>query len=218
MHSQFDESQSSFNSKSDQSGIPIWRDSLNIDVNIDYYASKFGFYSTAELCCLDRHLFHALLSSSSLRLESEDVLLTRLLELGEDYYEMWNYLEIAFLNDEGISQFVEYFPFSKLTSNIWSKIVIRLKGILNEELRHHCYHSHIFDSQQKVHHCKSTILSTFPTFLNDITIKTLRLLYQGSRNGFDSSSFHNKCDGESNTITFIQTTKDFIFRGFTLVC
>jgi hypothetical protein len=219
IHSQLDESQSSFNSKLDQSRIPFWRESLNIDVNIDYCASKFGFYSTAELCCLNQHLLHALLSSSSLHLENENVLLTRLLELGEDYSEMLNYLEIAFLSDEGISQFVEHFPFSRLTSDIWSKIVIRLKSIPDEELCHHCYHFHIFDlQQQKVHQCKSTIFSTFPTFLNDITNKTLRLLYRGSRDGFNSSSFHNKCDGESNTITFIQTTKDFLFGRFTPVC
>jgi hypothetical protein len=147
MHSQLDESQSSSNSKSDQSGILLWIESLNVDVNIDYCVFKFGLYSTAELCCLDLSLLHALLSSSSLRLENEDVLLTQLLELGEDYYELWNYLEIAFLSDEGISKFVEHFPFSNLTSDIWSKIMIRLKVTPDEELRHHRYHSHICDSQ-----------------------------------------------------------------------
>jgi hypothetical protein len=191
---------------------------LNIDVNIDECASKFDFYSTAERCCLDRHLLHAILPSS-LRLENEDILLTRFLELGEDYHEIWNFLEIAFLSDEGISQFVEHFPFSKLTPDICSKIVIRLKDIPDEELRYHRYHSHIFDSQQeKVYQCKSIIFSTFPTFLDDTTHKTLRLLYRGSRDGFDSSFFHNKYDGESNTIPFVQTTKNFIFGGFTPVC
>jgi hypothetical protein len=168
---------------------------------------QIRFYSTTELCCLDRNLFHALLSSSLL--ENKDVLFTRLLELGGNYYEFWNYLEIAFLNDDGISQFVTYFPFSMLTSDIWSKIVICLKGIPDEERSPHRYHN--FDSQEMVIQCKSIILSTPPTFVNVIINKTLRLLYRGNRDGFDSSAFHNKCDGESNMIIFIQTTKDFIF-------
>jgi hypothetical protein len=42
----------------------------------------------------------------------------------------------------------------------------------------------------------------------------MRLLYRGSRDGFGASNFHNKCDGESNTITIVLTTKDFIFGGF----
>jgi hypothetical protein len=40
------------------------------------------------------------------------------------------------------------------------------------------------------------------------------LLYRGSHDGFVASNFRSKCDGESNTITIILPTKDFIFGGF----
>jgi hypothetical protein len=41
------------------------------------------------------------------------------------------------------------------------------------------------------------------------------LLYRGTHDGFESSNFHGKCDGSSNTVTLILTTKGFIFGGFT---
>lgn len=42
-----------------------------------------------------------------------------------------------------------------------------------------------------------------------------RLLYRASRDGFETSSFHSKCDQKSNTITIIQTTKGWVFGGYT---
>jgi hypothetical protein len=62
---------------------------------------------------------------------------------------------------------------------------------------------------------ESNIISTFPEILNEFRNRKLKLLYRGSRDGFNSSDFHGKCDGQSDTITFIQTTKDFIFGGYT---
>ena len=47
--------------------------------------------------------------------------------------------------------------------------------------------------------------------------KKLNLLYRGTRDGFDSNDFHFKCDNRLNTITIIETTKGYIFGGFTSV-
>jgi hypothetical protein len=41
------------------------------------------------------------------------------------------------------------------------------------------------------------------------------LLYRGSRDGFRPSNFHEKCDNQKNTLALIETTKCFIFGGFT---
>ena len=43
----------------------------------------------------------------------------------------------------------------------------------------------------------------------------LKLLYRGSRDGFGTDDFHNKCDNHFKTITIIETTKGFIFGGYT---
>jgi hypothetical protein len=51
--------------------------------------------------------------------------------------------------------------------------------------------------------------------LNEFERKTWKLLYRGSRDGFRAANFHEKCDNQTNTLTLIETTKGFIFGGFT---
>ena len=41
------------------------------------------------------------------------------------------------------------------------------------------------------------------------------LLYRKSRDGSAPNDFHNKCDNQGITITFIETTKGYIFGGYT---
>ena len=42
----------------------------------------------------------------------------------------------------------------------------------------------------------------------------LKLLYQGSRDGWQASGFHAKCDNKGATTTVIRSTGGFIFGGF----
>jgi hypothetical protein len=48
--------------------------------------------------------------------------------------------------------------------------------------------------------------------LNNLT--EARLIYRASRDGFEASSFHSKCDNISNTVTIIKTTSNSVFGGF----
>ncbi len=41
------------------------------------------------------------------------------------------------------------------------------------------------------------------------------LLYRATRDGFEASSFHSKCDGKANTITIIKTKDNYVFGGYT---
>jgi hypothetical protein len=59
------------------------------------------------------------------------------------------------------------------------------------------------------------IINDYPMILKEFAGKTWTLLYRGSRDGFRASNFHEKCDNRTNTLTLIETTKDFIFGGFT---
>jgi hypothetical protein len=59
------------------------------------------------------------------------------------------------------------------------------------------------------------IMKDYPNILKDFKRKHWTLLYRGSRDGFRASKFHEKCDKERNTLTLIETTKCFIFGGFT---
>ena len=42
----------------------------------------------------------------------------------------------------------------------------------------------------------------------------LKLLYRGSRDGFEAASFHGKCDGLGPTLTIIKTTSGHILGGY----
>lgn len=46
----------------------------------------------------------------------------------------------------------------------------------------------------------------------------MNLLYRGGRDGFRAADFHRLCDDKSNTLVLVQTTKDYIFGGYTNAC
>jgi hypothetical protein len=83
-------------------------------MSIEDRASKFNSYSIVELRNISRRMLQSLLSSPSLRLESGDSLLQQLISLGSQYFEYSSDIKIVFFSSEGISKFVETFPFSEL--------------------------------------------------------------------------------------------------------
>jgi hypothetical protein len=184
------------------------------EMRIEDCASTLNSYSTAQLQNISKEMLHSLLSSPSLRVESEDSLLQQLIDLGSAYFEYWSHVEIVFLSSEGISRFIEIFPFDELQISYWSKIVGRLVGVCDEtfRLRRFCTRGQLMESTMN-----SIILSTIPPPLKQFSSHTWTLLYRGSRDGFKASDFHSKCDGPSPTVTVILTTKNFIFGGFTSI-
>jgi hypothetical protein len=201
-------------SNSQSSNVSECSESGKIEIcekNIEDCASQFSSYSIDELRNLPKQTLHSLLSSDSLKIESEDFLLERLIDLGSDYFEYWNYIEISFLSSEGISQFVKVFPFEELRSSHWEKIIDRLIGNCDEKFRFHRFCKE-HNSTESIF--ESMILSTIPIPLKQFETRKWNLLYRGSRDGFRGSDFHEKCDDQSNTVTVILTTKGFIFGGF----
>jgi hypothetical protein len=61
----------------------------------------------------------------------------------------------------------------------------------------------------------SLIVSNFPEIFSDFRGKDFKLLWRGSRNGFEVQEFHRRCDGHSNTLTVILDTNGNLFGGFT---
>ncbi len=50
-----------------------------------------------------------------------------------------------------------------------------------------------------------------------IESKDCVLLYRATRDGFEASSFHSKCDDKAKTITIIKTKDNYVFGGYTAV-
>jgi hypothetical protein len=63
----------------------------------------------------------------------------------------------------------------------------------------------------------SAIVTALPQVFENLRGKELMLLWRASRDGFDSATFHELCDGRCNTLTLVQDTNNFIFGGFTPV-
>ena len=49
----------------------------------------------------------------------------------------------------------------------------------------------------------------------DLNDRQWSLLYRGSRDGFQASDFHFRCDHKPNTLTIVKTINGNIFGGFT---
>jgi hypothetical protein len=62
---------------------------------------------------------------------------------------------------------------------------------------------------------KSSIVDAYPSLLKEFGKKTWKLLYRGSRDGFNAAGVHSKSDNRANIVTLIETMKGLIFGGFT---
>jgi hypothetical protein len=190
-------------------------------INIDARdcASVFYRYSSDSLRRLSKALLHEVLSSPFLELESEDSFLQTLLDLGSDYQEFWDYIEVGYLTENGISLFLDALPFENLNESIWRKIVERLRGLRDDDmgLRRYRARSDAATVKARPGVLDSTIGDIDPTILRDVGAKSWELLYRGSIDGFMANDFHRKCDGQSHTLMVIETTKGFIFGGYTPV-
>jgi hypothetical protein len=182
-----------------------------IDITFDLCSS-----SIEDLSLLDIDMLETIISSDSLRIESEDWLLKIVIELGEEYSSsLFDHIRFEFLSDDGLSLFLEHFTYCDLTEAIWDGVVRRLSRIEDSDLRSRRFSSSSQARSRSDRQLDSVIISTIPSIFSDFGQQSCRLLYRGSRDGFDFSSFHKKVDGHSHTITIIETTKGFIFGGYT---
>jgi hypothetical protein len=62
----------------------------------------------------------------------------------------------------------------------------------------------------------SLIIRQFPIeILSECKTQQFVLLWRGTRDGFRATTFHERCDGHSNTLIVIQDIGGYIFGGFT---
>ena len=61
-------------------------------------------------------------------------------------------------------------------------------------------------------------MSSLRKLLNsELKIKEVNLIFQGEKNKFSATAFHEVCDGKSNTLILSKNSKNQIIGGFTPV-
>jgi hypothetical protein len=134
-----------------------------------------------------------LLSEGVVIVESEDMLLRQIVELGSDYFPLIRHIRFEFLSKGEISKFAKQYRRLIPSESIWLTA---------------CYFL--------VPHLPSCIFSPFPRVFEQFRWYKSRLLWRGSRDGFEAKVFHERCDFHPNTLTLIRDTKGNIFGGFTI--
>jgi hypothetical protein len=152
-------------------------------------------------------LLNSILSSPHLKIIDEDWLLDLILSGCPEFSPLFCYVHIELLSVSGMKRLCENIKYSDFTEDIWDGIVRRFTKSREVDGD--------FNRWINARGFESTIVSSFPSILEEFRDSPISLLYRGTRDGFGSSDFHRTCDGQSDTITLIRTTKDFIFGGYT---
>ena len=96
----------------------------------------------------------------------------------------------------------------KQNNNLMTNILNEIKRLKEEILIPYTIDSKIITSSSQLNLIKSGIKNSN----NKIIFK---LLFRGTRDGDKVSDFHKYCDGIPNTLSVIQTSKGYIFGGYT---
>jgi hypothetical protein len=145
-------------------------------------------------------------------LKSEDSLLDLIVSCGVSHSGLLDFVQFEYLSAECFLGFVSSIDSSQLTPSIWSSIGDRLRGSCDEVVRSRRF---VETEPVSVSPIDSVIVREMPAIFSIFGDRKLDLLYRGSRDGFGSSVFHNRCDGRSRTVTIVETAKGFVFGGYT---
>jgi hypothetical protein len=162
--------------------------------------------TTLDLSMLSIEALDNILAGTSFSIASEDDLLERLLNLGDEYHPLLGRIGIRFLSCAGLTILAEHFAF--LPEWVCSDI---LRWLL------HPPPPPPPPPPRPPRGWNSAIVPVFPELFEDFKEKQFDLLWRGSRDGFGARDFHSRCDGHANTLTVILDTNGNIFGGFTPV-
>jgi hypothetical protein len=175
-------------------------------------ASHFWEFEASVFDRLRPSVLEGLLSDPGLVIRDEDSLFEFIhRRVSEDlsYFGLLEFVRFEFLSDECMARALECVSnsFESLTFGIWSRLRTRLALSVTPPKM-----SGRFKALPTM---ESTIISATPEIFSVIGGKTFRLLYRGSRDGFQPSAFHSHCDGHQNTVSLILSKNKCIFGGYT---
>jgi hypothetical protein len=180
-----------------------------LDVGI--IASHFHELSVSALDDLTPSTIATILSAPNLVLLNEDSLFETIHRQAcrdLSYFGLLEFVRFEFVSDHCMERVFEFISshFEEITIGIWSSLGTRLRLPVTPSGHEDRFYG------PKV---ESKIVSSLPSIFRFFGDKQFRLLYRGSRDGFERSAFHGRCDGHSDTMTLILSDNDNIFDGYT---
>jgi hypothetical protein len=114
------------------------------------------------------------------------------------FFGLLEFVRFEFLSGDCIGRSLDFSSsfFEFLTPEIWSSLGRRLTLRVSARI----------DSKN---------ISRIPDIFGVSQDQRLELLYRGSRDGFQSSAFHSRCNGHPTTISLILNKHGYIFGGYT---
>jgi hypothetical protein len=174
-------------------------------------ASHFHAFSISDFDHVSPSVLAAILSYSGLVVRDEDSVFEVIHHLASDglsYFGLLEFVRFEFLTTECMRRAFDFISsgFESFTFGIWSRLQTRLTLPVTPLSNTGRFLASPIDSQ---------IIRTVPEIFSIFGDKKLRLLWRGSRDGFEGTTFHSRCNGRPNNITLISTTTGSIFGGYT---
>jgi hypothetical protein len=155
--------------------------------------------SIPDIAILSVDALESLLSSESVAIMSEDDLLWLLLGLDTEYAPLLRHVRFADIAPDSVIPFASNFRDDDLTELLWDAFL----GMLAASL-----------TAPSLAAFDSVILPRFPDIFADIGVRSCRLLWRGSRDGFGRDSFDYHCYGRPRLLVVILDTGGNVFGGF----
>jgi hypothetical protein len=176
-------------------------------------ASHFPDFSVSDFDQLSSSVLESILSHPSLIVEDEDSVFEvvhRRASADLSYFGLLEFVRFEFVSEDCMKRAIEFISnsFESITFGIWSSLRTRLSLSVTAPSQIGRFPSPPIDSK---------IISSIPEIFSRFGQKEFRLLYRGSRDGFEAKAFHTRCDDHPNTVTLIASTNRCIFGGYTPV-
>jgi hypothetical protein len=183
----------------------------NCDCDVSIPASHFCDFSVSDCDGLSPAVLEAILRHSGLILHDEDSLfevIHRRSSADLSYFPLLEFVRFEFLSDDCMKRAIDFISssFGSFTFGIWSSLRTRLTMPVKPPSQPGRFWVMTIDSK---------IISAAPAIFSAFRQRVFRLLYRGSRDGFQASAFPSRCDGHGNTVTLILSTNNCIFGGYT---
>jgi hypothetical protein len=182
------------------------------DCDSSIIASHFHELSVSDFDRLSPSVLESILRDPKLVVRDEDSvfeIIHRRASSDLSYFGLLEFVRFEFVSVECMERALEFISnsFESFTIGIWSSLRTRLTLSVTAPSQP--------DRFAPLPPIDSKIISSIPEIFSTFGCTRFRLLYRGSRDGFEANTFHSLCDGHSNTVTLILSANDCIFGGYT---